>query len=86
MMNGTLDIWSFGCLIFELLTGRLFNVMWDESEALMNDSHLLELSTLLGELPDELLRHWKMSSRYFTSDRKLFNYWLESCCVDSELL
>ncbi|RAK85729.1 kinase-like protein [Aspergillus costaricaensis CBS 115574] len=70
-VNNTLDIWSFGCLIFELITGEpLFCVPGSEYE---NDDHLLSLTERLGALPDDLFIHWKTSSLYFTPERKLFN-------------
>ncbi|KAL7621084.1 hypothetical protein AAE478_008396 [Parahypoxylon ruwenzoriense] len=65
------DVWSFGCFIFELITGQpLFCVPGSEFE---NDDHLLSLTARLGALPDELFKHWKTSSLYFTPERKLFN-------------
>ncbi|OJI85942.1 hypothetical protein ASPTUDRAFT_114682 [Aspergillus tubingensis CBS 134.48] len=70
-VNNTLDIWSFGCLIFELITGEpLFCVPGSEYE---DDDHLLSLTERLGALPDDLFMHWKTSSLYFTPERKLFN-------------
>ncbi|KAK3324458.1 kinase-like domain-containing protein [Cercophora scortea] len=70
-VNKTLDIWSFGCLVFELVTGRpLFCVQGPDWE---DDDHLLYLTARLGPLPDELFQHWKTSSLYFTPERKLFN-------------
>jgi non-specific serine/threonine protein kinase len=38
-----------------------------------DDDHLLSLTTELGPLPDELLKHWTTSWLYFTPGRKLFN-------------
>ena len=59
-VNKTLDIWSFGCLLFELVTGRpLFCVPGSRFE---DDDHLLALSIQLGPLPDALFRQWKGSS------------------------
>ncbi len=70
-VDKSLDIWSFGCLIFELITGwPLFCVPGSEFE---DDDHLLSLTARLGTLPDELFEHWKTSSLYFTPERKLFN-------------
>ncbi|KAL2757766.1 hypothetical protein ACRALDRAFT_1061073 [Sodiomyces alcalophilus JCM 7366] len=70
-VDKTLDIWSFGCLIFELITGHpLFCVPGSEYE---DDDHLLSLTARLGPLPDELFHSWKTSSLYFTPERKLFN-------------
>jgi len=70
-VHKTLDIWSFGCLVFELITGQpLICVPGSDFE---DDDHLLSLTARLGGLPDELYKHWKMSSLYFTPERKLFN-------------
>ena len=67
----TLDIWSFGCLVFELITGLpLFRVPVIRNA---DDNHLLSLSERLGPLPEDLYQHWKTSSLYFTPERKLFN-------------
>ncbi|KAF2968431.1 hypothetical protein GQX73_g5125 [Xylaria multiplex] len=86
-VNNTLDIWGFGCLIFELITGRqLFCVPWYKSEVNRDDDHLLSLTTCLGPLPDELYRHWKTSSLYFTPERKLFNYQLGGVAQGAEPL
>lgn len=71
-VNKTLDIWSFGCLTFELITGRpLFCVPWSGGNE--DDDHLLSLHDILGPLPENIFNQWKTSSLYFTKDRKLFN-------------
>ncbi|KAH7322406.1 serine protein kinase [Stachybotrys elegans] len=70
-VNKTLDVWSFGCLVFELITGQpLFCIPGSDYE---NDDHLLALTAQLGPLPDELYKHWKTSSLYFTPERQIFN-------------
>lgn len=70
-VNNTLDTWSFGCLVFELITGQpLFCVSWSDWE---DDDHILALTAVLGPLPEELFKNWKTSSLYFTPERKLFN-------------
>jgi non-specific serine/threonine protein kinase len=67
----SLDIWSFGCLIFELITGRpLFCVPGSDYE---DDSHILSLVGTLGPLPSDLFNRWQTSSSYFTPDGELFN-------------
>ncbi|EWG44697.1 CMGC/SRPK protein kinase [Fusarium verticillioides 7600] len=72
----TQDIWSFGCILFELIAGRrlfyIFGPFKEETES--DDEHLLEIVDRLGPLPDELYSHWKTSSRYYTKDRKLYNW------------
>ncbi|KND91013.1 Serine/threonine-protein kinase SRPK, partial [Tolypocladium ophioglossoides CBS 100239] len=74
--NKTLDVWSFGCLVFELITGQpLFCVpWWDEVDIV--DELVLSLTTALGALPDELFKHWERSSLYFTPEKKIFNFHL----------
>jgi non-specific serine/threonine protein kinase len=67
----TLDVWSFGCLVFELITGQpLFCIPGSDYE---DDDHLLSLTAQLGALPDKLFSHWKTYSLYFTTERTLFN-------------
>lgn len=66
-----MDVWSFGCPVFELITGQpFFCIPVSEYEG---DDHLLSLTASLGALPDELFKHWNTSSLYFTPERKLFN-------------
>ncbi|KAJ5368490.1 uncharacterized protein N7496_008250 [Penicillium cataractarum] len=70
-VDNTMDIWSFGCLVFELITGQpLFCIPGSKYE---DDDHLFSLTARLGALPDELFKHWKNSSPYVTLERKLFN-------------
>lgn len=70
-VDRSLDIWSFGCILFELITGQpLFCVTGPDHE---DDDHLLFLTARLGPLPDELFKSWKSSALYFTKDRRLFN-------------
>ncbi|KAK2012066.1 serine protein kinase [Colletotrichum eremochloae] len=71
VVDQTLDVWSFGCLVFELITGQpLFCVPWSEDR---DDDHLLQLIFRLGDLPEEIFQQWKTSSFYFTPERKLYN-------------
>ncbi|KAF5566762.1 CMGC SRPK kinase [Fusarium phyllophilum] len=70
------DIWSFGCLVFELIAGRpLFYVFGPpQYDTSLDDEHLLEVTEKLGPLPDDLFSHWKTSSLYYNEDGKKYNW------------
>lgn len=72
----SIDIWSFGCLAFELLTGsNLFiaSKMFDEGETL-DDVHLIQLTEVIGPLPELVFRAWRRGSCYFdASSRRTYN-------------
>ncbi|KAL2885249.1 serine protein kinase [Ceratocystis lukuohia] len=70
-VDKTADIWSFGCLLFEFITGESLFLLLDHN--FEDNEYLLALTGRLGTLPDELFRHWKSSSLYYTPDKKLFN-------------
>lgn len=64
------DIWSLGCLIFELLTG---DFLFDPSESdkfAKNDDHLAQIIELLGPLPKSIVKSGKYGDNYFHKDHK----------------
>ncbi|KAK4115032.1 kinase-like protein [Canariomyces notabilis] len=71
-----IDIWSFGCLMLELLTTRylctgLEGVADDEEYGeYTNDEHVIQLSEVLGPLPEELASRWRRRDRYYGPDGK----------------
>lgn len=71
VINRSLDIWCFGCLVFELLAGQpLFSIGWSRHP---RDKQLLYFNARIGPLPDKIFNRWETSSLYFTPDRTLFN-------------
>jgi len=59
------DLWSFACMIFELITGDfLFEPRKGESYS-KNDDHLAQIMELLGKMPKKLALSGRYSKKYF---------------------
>ncbi|CEP01042.1 hypothetical protein PBRA_008354 [Plasmodiophora brassicae] len=75
------DIWSLGCMCFELITGEyLFDPKADRSKGYTrNDDHLALMLELMGPAPPSLIRG-AASDKYFDSSGRLcrvpaLDYW-----------
>lgn len=69
-LDQSVDIWSFGCLVYELLTGyALFLVMPGEHD----DGHILRIIDQLGPLPERLFSKWGRSHKYYRPNGEHFN-------------
>ncbi|PNP79326.1 hypothetical protein FNYG_07402 [Fusarium nygamai] len=72
-----IDIWAFGCLVFEMIIGRsLFvaiqSLEGEDYDVTSNDEHLIQLSEVIGPLPQPLLEKWRRAGQYFdTSGNRL---------------
>jgi serine/threonine-protein kinase SRPK3 len=74
------DIWSMGCMIFELLTGDFVFEPKKGSNYDKDDDHLAQMIELLGAMPKNFALSGKNSKRFFDSTghlRKIrgLNYW-----------
>jgi non-specific serine/threonine protein kinase len=68
------DIWSFGCLFYEFLTGNvLFQVsgLTDIPQEENDDDHLLQMIDILGQPPPEIYAKWSRRTRYFDDNLQL---------------
>lgn len=71
-MGTGIDIWSFGCLAFQIITGRrLFPPSsWLDADDAIRDVSLIQFSEILGPLPETMFNAWTRGSSYFAEDRK----------------
>ncbi|PSN62506.1 kinase-like protein [Corynespora cassiicola Philippines] len=66
-----IDIWSFGCLIYEFLTGKpLFADKDSEDEEEADDELLMQLNDIIGPLPDNLMAAWPRAGKWYTPDSR----------------
>ena len=78
-LDQTIDIWSFGCLVYELLTGcALFPVMPGEHD----DGHILRIIDQLGPLPERLFSQWGRSHMYYRSNGEQFNSMVDGPLIE----
>jgi serine/threonine protein kinase len=74
------DIWSFACMIFELITGDfLFEPRKGDSYS-KNDDHLAQIIELLGKMPEKFALCGRYSKKYFNKNGNLkrikgLQYW-----------
>lgn len=69
-INEKIDIWSLGCLIFEMLTGSslFLLVEFGYTNSELTDDHMIQLVNILGPLPPAIQARWERYSRYYDSE------------------
>jgi serine/threonine protein kinase len=63
--NQLVDIWSLGCILFEIFTGKVLFVN-DSIQTL-----LTRISAIVGAFPERML-HGKYGNRYFNTDGAVY--------------
>lgn len=82
------DIWSMGCMVFELLTGDFVFEPKSGERYGKDDDHLAQMIELLGPMPKNMALSGKNSKKFFDSTGHLkrirgLNYWpLERVLVE----
>jgi serine/threonine-protein kinase SRPK3 len=76
----SVDMWSMGCMVFELLTGDLLFEPKDGQNFDKNDDHLAQMIELLGKLPKKLTSSGKYARDFFNRKGELkfirnLNFW-----------
>jgi serine/threonine protein kinase len=71
-LTRALDIWSFGCLVFEIITGhQLFHAEaldGDRFDETTNDEHLIQITETIQPLPEALFKEWRRVDSYYGPD------------------
>lgn len=69
-----IDIWSFGCLVFELMTGTMLFPVGDVgTQEETDDDHFLALHDILGELPEDIAAGWGRKNLWFGPEGERLN-------------
>ncbi|PHJ24962.1 cmcg kinase (incomplete catalytic triad) [Cystoisospora suis] len=62
------DVWSFACMLFELITGDYLFDPKSSSDFDRDEDHLALIIELLGMFPSEFISRGRLSSRFFRSN------------------
>lgn len=71
-------MWSFGCLIFEFLTGfSLFDLADYPVSGITDDMHFIDMYNVLGFPKDDALRHchWPSWHKFFKANGEPINHY-----------
>mmetsp|Transcript_28279 Transcript_28279/g.39318 ORF Transcript_28279/g.39318 Transcript_28279/m.39318 type:complete len:485 (-) Transcript_28279:51-1505(-) len=67
------DMWSLGCLVFELLTGDYCFDPKESANVTRDEHHLQLMMECLGEIPKEFINEGKYCAEYFTKEGELLH-------------
>lgn len=70
------DMWSFGCIVYELLTGYLLFDPCRNNNMGVNSNHILNMIEIMGPVPTYLISSGTKSKKYFIRNIHRFNYLL----------
>lgn len=64
------DIWSVGCIVFELFMCRTLFRIEEHDEKMQDFEHLFKMQKLLGKFPVDFIDQGNVSDDFFTEDKK----------------
>jgi serine/threonine-protein kinase SRPK3 len=71
--NENCDMWSIGCLIYELLTGEILFDPHKKARINTDRDHVHKMVSILGKIPDHLLQKSEKRDTFFREDGLLKN-------------
>ncbi|CAD8102785.1 unnamed protein product [Paramecium primaurelia] len=77
--NATADLWSFACMLFELLTGDFLFEPRKGANFSKNDDHLAQIQELTGKFPLQFSQRGLKSKRYFNKEGNLLRIPILNC-------
>lgn len=80
------DMWSFGCIVYEMLTNTLLFNPTRTNNMGVNSAHLASIIETLGEFNDVVLQNATKRNRYFYNTTHKFNYLIKKNNTLSDLL
>ncbi|KAJ0413153.1 kinase-like domain-containing protein [Aspergillus carlsbadensis] len=84
-INKDQDIWSLGCLIFELFAGRpLFVVPDMGSRESVDDDHFLQFHGILGPIPHSLWSNYPRAHIYYNDKGELVKNYIDDSEDESD--
>ncbi|CAK62057.1 unnamed protein product (macronuclear) [Paramecium tetraurelia] len=84
--NATADLWSFACMLFELLTGDFLFEPRKGAKFLKNDDHLAQIQELTGKFPLQFSQKGLKSKRYFNKEGNLQRIPILNCWSLTDVL
>ncbi|CAD8103906.1 unnamed protein product [Paramecium sonneborni] len=84
--NATADLWSFACMLFELLTGDFLFEPRKGANFSKNDDHLAQIQELTGKFPLQFSQRGLKSKRYFNREGNLLRIPILNCWSLTDVL
>ena len=75
--NENCDVWSLGCTIYELLTGRILFDTDEDNDMSENRYHLAMIHTTVGAVPNDIINTSKYCDFYYTRGHVLKGFAVE---------